>query len=123
MASTAWELALDLFFESWRISDQWGPAQSVSFRRRALNLSRLIGVAALSSTPVVIEIHLSSARQDLISLEAELARAITSYGQPARLPEWVEWSTRLAGQLSKWRQEVISAKDENMTQNEPHFAS
>jgi len=110
-AGVAWELALDLFFESWRVSDRWMPAMALSFRRRALGLSRLVGVAALSPNPVVVEIHLSSARHSLAELDGELDQARRALGLEAdRLTAWIDWSTRLAGQLSKWRLELIGLR-------------
>jgi len=111
-AEVAWELALDLFFESWRISDRWSPATALSFRRHALGLSRLIGVAAVTGSCAVVEIHLSSARRALAELDAELERARGVYRcQTASVAAWVDWSTRLGGQLSRWRLEVLRRPD------------
>jgi hypothetical protein len=110
-AAAAWELALDLFFESWRISDRWMPPMALSFRRRALGLSRLIGVAALSHNPAVVEVHLSSARRSLAELDGELDQARRALGLDAgKLAPWIDWSTRLAGQLSNWRLELLGQR-------------
>lgn len=124
-ASAAWELALDLFFESWRVSAVWSEAQARPFRRRALTLSRLIGVAAVTRSAVAVEVHLSAARQALADLEAELGRAAEAMAQPrSGLEEWIGWSTRLAVELSRWRLELISGSGCCLvTQNTPQIDS
>jgi hypothetical protein len=102
-------LSLDLFFESWRVSAGWADALARPFRRRALTLSRLIGVAAVTRSSAAVEVHLSAARQALVDLEAELARIAPATAQPrSRLDDWVGWSTRLAVELSRWRLELLS---------------
>lgn len=124
-AATAWELALDLFFESWRVSAAWLPGKAGPFRHRALTLSRLVGVAALTRCSVVVEVHLSSARQALADLEAELGRHVAGGVVPrSSLEVWVGWSTRLGLELSRWRLEVVSRQlDINMTQKQSQIDS
>ena len=123
-AAAAWELALDLFFESWRISDRWSPAVALSFRRRALGLSRLIGVAALSRAPAVVEIHLSSSRRALAELERELGRAVELVGRDqAQFDHWVGWSTTLGAQLSRWNLESKSCCDHAVTEKKSQIDS
>ena len=125
MAAEAWELALDLFFESWRVSATWLPADARSFRHRALTLSRLVGVAALTRCAVIVEVHLSSARQSLEDLEGELGARMKA-GAVARpsVETWVSWSTRLAIALARWRLEArTEVKNTNVTQNKPQFDS
>ncbi len=124
-AAEAWELALDLFFESWRVSNGWPPADARSFRQRALTLSRLVGVAALTRCAVIVEIHLSSARQSLVDLEGELGRLLKS-GLATRpsVETWVSWSTRLGIALARWRGEARSARAHtNVERNRPQTDS
>ncbi len=124
-AAEAWELALDLFFESWRVSNGWPAADARKFRQRALTLSRLVGVAALTRCAVIVEIHLSSARQSLVDLEGELGRLLKS-GLATRpsVETWVSWSTRLGIALTRWRLESKSTVSSiNMDQNEPQIDS
>jgi len=118
-AAAAWELALDLFFESWRVSAGWLPSAARPFRQRALTLSRLIGVAALTRCSVVVEVHLSSARLALADLESELARLVSSGAVPrSSLEIWTGWSTRLGVELSCWRLQLVPlAQDVVMAQN------
>lgn len=124
-AAAAWEVALDLFFESWRVSAGWPEGRARPFRRRALTLSRLIGVAAVIRSPVAVEVHLSSARQALADLEAELGRVIASSAAPrSGLEDWVGWSTRLSAELSRWRLELLSTRlHGSVTQKTPQFDS
>jgi len=121
LAATTWELALDLFYECWRVSATWPPAPARAFRHRALTLSRLVGVAALTRCSVVVEVHLSSARQALADLEADLGRLLGSGTVPRpQLEEWIGWSIRLGVELSRWRLEIISrSANVDVAQNNP----
>ncbi len=92
----------------------------MNFRRRALALSRLVGVAALTRAPAVVEIHLSSSRQALADLEGELSRAVELFGrhQP-QFDQWVGWSIKLGAELSRWNLESKSCLTYSVTEKTP----